>query len=537
MAEVEEGYPGSRSGSSASSDGLDDEDRDLLAIDFFGESRRSPIMPSISDQLQVGVATSDQHTQTRDDEILDIKHITEAVRAIGGEMGDAQRDLKFLEQVMMASFQDKIEAKAFQLQSRLMERMQNLNQVHARRVSMIRASFRQQLDNALVALQAQYKSHFNKRLAALKSSDSEATMMSDDMEQQIETLQRDLHTARAEIEERERDIVQLKEEMMKIDSEQNSLMSVYDAGTETEVDGLKEKLNDANAQAEKLLSDVVELRQTVEEKDEQIGKVMEELEGFKSKAAKEAKEAKKRKAEEAKAAKVAAKEAKANKSVSEIKEGGGKKGTSQVDISESNQSELDTLKKESETKIREAVASERELKQTEINKLKRELEHMRLQLNSCTIHNEEDKKDIARKAAQKEKAKWLNAQKRWESKFRVLRASLHAIKDEAYVRAQLQKQTVPVKCATVSYGVSGGDDPDGSSSSTHEGRSSEHTSPRASHSTPRLSQAHLTKQQIVDEIAEKERLAAFETNDQDSVGGDDDDSDVHFVALRDKSRS
>ncbi|MEL6805795.1 MAG: DUF4709 domain-containing protein, partial [Bacteroidota bacterium] len=339
---------------------------------------------------------------------MDIKHITAAVRAIGGEMGDAQRDLKFLEQVMMATFQDKIEAKAFQLQSRLMERMQNLNQVHARRVAMIRASFRQQLENALVALQSQYKSHFNKRLAALKSSDSEATMMSDDMEQQIETLQRDLHTARAEIEEREREIVQLKEEMMKVDSEQNSLLSVYDAETETEVDGLKEKLIEANAQAEKLLSEIVELKQTVEEKEEQIAKVKGELEKTKSKAAKEAKEAKKKKAEEAKAAKAA----KADKSVSEIKANGGKKGTSQVDMSESVQSELDALKKESDTKIQEAVALEREQKQTEINKLKRELEHMRLQLSSCTVHNEEEKKDIARKAAQKEKAKWLNAQKR-----------------------------------------------------------------------------------------------------------------------------
>lgn len=48
----------------------------------------------------------------------------------------------------------------------------------------------------------------------------------------------------------------------------------------------------------------------------------------------------------------------------------------------------------------------------------------------------------------------INSQ--WEKKFNILRASLHALKDESYVRMQLQKQAATLKYASISYGPDGG---------------------------------------------------------------------------------
>ena len=48
----------------------------------------------------------------------------------------------------------------------------------------------------------------------------------------------------------------------------------------------------------------------------------------------------------------------------------------------------------------------------------------------------------------------INSQ--WEKKFNILRASLHALKDESYVRMQLQKQAATLKYASISYADNNG---------------------------------------------------------------------------------
>jgi len=80
-------------------------------------------------------------------------------------------------------------------------------------------------------------------------------------------------------------------------------------------------------------------------------------------------------------------------------------------------------------------------------------EQQQKEMNMANIHDMERIIEQQKHEILVLRQRMVKMQKQWEKKFAILKASMHALKDEAYIRMQLQKQAASLKYASVSYGA------------------------------------------------------------------------------------
>lgn len=521
----------------------DDEEVDLLAIDFFGEGRCGHFAPSLADNLQIGVVQSDQYTQTNVDEILDIKLVTESVKDLKKEMAEARKEFKFIEQVMSATFEDQIEVKAFQLQSRLMERMQNLQKLHEKRIDVVRRSYKQQLQDALVKIAAQYKTYYETKRNDVPAEFSKLTTEDKTSKYIIAELQKDLQKVRTEMEEKDTEIMQLKQDLMAASLSQDR-MFVENTSSQIDemIDEKNRELDESNKKAhamkssiEKLQKEINQLNQNLRSKDREVHTLHGEVANLQKKIAKQA--AVKPELSHSKPIKHAApkptpKPSKVHQTTTQV-------GGVDSDKYEAVLNELMSVREEMDQKVQEAVVAERNQNNVAILNLRKDVAALTDKIELSERGHEKQIVEIERHAIVKERNRWLKMQKRWEKKFNILRASLHAIKDEAYVRGQLQKQTVNIKYASVNY--AGAADPlYFDSPSPQHSYFERRTSPNRDSLQSRRVSHPLPAKQLAEVIAEEEKylplaeVEAFFKDDQDPIDDDDDENYAKLVPLPDK---
>ena len=417
---------------------------DLLALDYLGDEYEKSLRPSIADRLNIGFLASDCSTQTDVTEIPDIKQMTSTVSSLVAEMASLKRDFDFTKQVLKASFDQKLQDKSFELYSKLNDRLMELKSVHEERVQVVRRSFKQQLQDALVKMASHYKKYYEDKLAGKLSSSSnkksKAKIASLEMELRtsqslVQMLQTQLDEARLELQAKpiKETIIDTSELDAALDQNKELQVEIMRLGDKNEE--LNLKIQTQNEKIAELQGDLKEIRTEMENERKAKRRMSTQIDDAKKKMDAERLEAmrlleeQKQAMEKDMADKLAEKEARA------------------ADSARENQRQLADM----EEVLSRRMAEERRKYEVKISQLIEENQRKSLLMESTTEMErviEQQKQDILVL-----RQRLVKMQKQWEKKFSILRASMHALKDEAYIRMQLQKQSASLKYASVSYGT------------------------------------------------------------------------------------
>nr|CAB3228483.1 trichohyalin-like [Phallusia mammillata] len=424
-----------------------DHDGDVLAMEFFGDEFEKSLRPSLADKLQVGFLTSDQFTQTNDTEILDIKQMTDTVRTLVEDMATLKRDLQFSKQVLKAAFEEKLQNKAFDLYSKVNDRLRDLQDIHEERVAVVRRSFKQQLQDALVKMASQYKKYYEAKLAGkLTATDSSSTKRKiANLEAQLDQNQSVIQMLEVQIEKLKAELeAQPEQTEIKIDTSELDSMQDQNNSLQAEISQLNDKIDDLTTSLEfredkikqlglEIMEGKTELekeRETTQRLAHQIEELKKKMDNAKMNALQEL-DRQKLALERDMASKLADNEA----------------------VSASAARERAKIVEEMEAKMERRLLEERKKYE-----LKLALEREEAQKKNRAIEDSKSMEKILeqqRHEIQVLKMRLIKSQKQWEKKFAILRASLHALKDESYIRLQLQKQAATLKYASISYGPEG----------------------------------------------------------------------------------
>jgi len=420
-------------------------DYDWLSTDFLGDEYEKSLLPSLADKIQVGFLSSDQATQTDKSEILDIKQMTDTMQLLVSELGRLKRDLQFARQVLKATFEEKLQNKAYDLHAKLNDRLRDLQKVHEERVTVIRRSFKQQLQDALVKMAAHYKKFYETKLGTrISTKDTPATKKRlKNMEAELERKNSVIHMLEVQIEKLRADLA----------AKANLAETKVDA---KEVDALRDQIMQLNSDINKLNEKVDDLTMAVDFRDEKIKQLGLEMAEKNAEADTERDMSRKfaRQIEELKK-QIDIEKLNASEELDRQKQAMERDMASKMASNEADMAiaarERAKFKEQLEAEMQAKLLEERKMFEM---KLAQEREEARQRERSS-----ENAKNLDRLVIQQQqeililKKRLASCQKQWEQKFAVLRASLHALKDESYVRLQLQKQAASLKYASISYGT------------------------------------------------------------------------------------
>ncbi|XP_071803474.1 uncharacterized protein [Asterias amurensis] len=404
------------------------------------------IRPSIADQQKVGFFSQDRATQTERSDIVNLKEMTQDIQGLLKESQRLKRELAVTKQVMQADYENKLQEKTLDMYVRINERVEELQKMHTERVEVVRRSFRQQMADAIVKLNNDWKTH-----AGLKMQ-VEQKRLSNKNEQ----IGEDYVKLQQQVAQQEGIIDMLRMQVAQIAQEPRSEASTPSAVYEVEhlrdemgtlqqrIDSMEEAMDIKDDQIEEFNKEVSKMTKELEKERIQVKQLLHELEEAKSSAHQEMaslrRNADKQRLQMER--EMQDKMSKARDEIDSTKEQERQKmvGIARKHAKEQQQQEEERLrlldeqrktalalqKKERESAL---VASKSD---TDLSKLKKIEIFLKLEVERL-------KKELARTT------------KMWEKKFAILQKSLYALKDESFVRQTLQKQAATLHHASVSY--------------------------------------------------------------------------------------
>ncbi|XP_078520500.1 uncharacterized protein C10orf67 homolog, mitochondrial isoform X6 [Lissotriton helveticus] len=112
---------------------------------------------SISDQLRIGFYHADNATQTDASEILKLKELANVTQTLTKSFDLLKRDILFHKTALQAYYEEEIKEQGLHLYLRMNGTVRDLETVHKKKLIMMRQSFRQQLSDALARIHATYE--------------------------------------------------------------------------------------------------------------------------------------------------------------------------------------------------------------------------------------------------------------------------------------------------------------------------------------------------------------------------------------------
>lgn len=419
------------------------ENEDLIALEFIGDEYEKSLRPSLADKLQVGFLASDNCTQTVVTEVLDVKHMATTVERLTSDMAALKRDFEFTKQVLKASFEQRLQDKAFHLYGKLNDRLVDLQAIHEERVEVVRRSFKQQLQDALVRMVSFYKTYYEAKLEGKLSSSSNVKSKA-----LIQSLQKELKQAQTLLEVFQKQIDELKKELreskaVEVVTDTKELEKVQDQNKALQMeilklsdrnDELQNKFNTQNQKMGDLENELFELKMELEQERDENKRLSNDMNDARKKldaerlATSKQLDQQKMAMEKDIASRLALNAERAADSARESQR-------MLADMETTLENRMKEEKRKYEIRISELIAeNQRKTKMMESTALlERIIEQQKQEI--VVLHQRLSK-----------------VQKQWEKKFAILRASMHALKDEAYIRMQLQKQSASLKYASISYG-------------------------------------------------------------------------------------
>ncbi|XP_039269090.2 uncharacterized protein LOC120344073 [Styela clava] len=419
---------------------------DLLMNEAIGDEYENLFRPSLADRLQIGFMRADNATQTVETEILELKTLTKTVQELVSEMETLKRDSHFHKQFIKAKYIKDLEDTAQSLHFKLQEKIVEMERIHEERVSVVRRSFKQQLQDALVKMSIKYKKYYDEKLGvklvpttpsgtgrnkvlALEAELQRNQSIIQMMEVQMEELRNEL-ASKPEVTEIVMDTAELDAALAQNEALQSEISQLT-----SRVDELQDSVELREEKIKNLKMDVEDQKAETEKEKETSRKLAKKLEDLKKELEKNQNEWKK----DVDKMKNSMQENMADE-MKKLMDAQKAMLADQEKIEKQAELEKQRLLEEERKKYERMLAKEREA----VEKHKREVQETK----SVELILQQQQSEVSVL-----KSRLQRTQKQWEKKFSVLRSSLHALKDESYIRQQLQKQSASLKYASISYGT------------------------------------------------------------------------------------
>ncbi|XP_069110689.1 uncharacterized protein C10orf67, mitochondrial-like isoform X2 [Argopecten irradians] len=435
-------------------------------LDILGsrENEVDLFRPSLADQHKVGFFTLDRCSQTDVTEVVDLKEMTEIIQILLQDVTNLRRDINFAKHVMQADYEKKLQEKAIELYCRINDKVTQLERMHEDRVDTVRRAFKQQLADAIARISVLYNKNMESKIQREKSKRASDK---DKLGEQYKEMQ-------ATIQRSEQVISMLKMQLAHYQQQQTSMEMESPAPSDrpsnrtpsslvssVESLSIKSKSPEINPELEELREEVGglsrkinKLEKTIDSKDENITELNQEIAKLKEMLESERSVSEQYKKEsETMKANAAQEQASSKRLMAKQKE-------------EMQRLMEDKMRAAREEALQQAQAEANKMQTAEQNKLKvlmdqkKRLEEMLLQekkknsqKSQSEIDSEKFKKneDRLRDEILRLKGEIEKVHKVWEKKFAILQQSMHALKDESYIRQTLQRQAATLHHASVSY--------------------------------------------------------------------------------------
>ncbi|KAJ1110825.1 hypothetical protein NDU88_008171 [Pleurodeles waltl] len=411
--------------------------------------------PSISSKLRVSSYGTDSATQTDASDIVELKELTDATQGLSVSVDLLKKDLVFQKTVLQADHEERLQEQARRLYSKMNDTLRNLEVVHQEKLEMARRSFQQQLADALAVMKVKYEKYYLGDGDPLSDTKEDLTAKIKQLVHKLQIKQSKIESLEAQLLEYEesepaKQIIYETEE----DPEKEQTLE-QNKGLREEIDVLKNTIAELEDNLEikekENQSLVAEAKQMKEKMDKGLGaidKLAADLEAAKDELEKEkassAAVLQKQKDDMEKVMnekiKVNEEELRAQKEIEARKKLAAEKEKEMLQLERHQLLLLQQQQKEqlqqSFTRDNEARISEQQKMAAQLQKLQKTIEVQRKTINSLRNQLEQNNKI-------------------WEKKFAILKQSLHAIKDEMFLRQSLQRQAASLQRVSVSYAVEG----------------------------------------------------------------------------------
>ncbi|XP_073236761.1 uncharacterized protein [Porites lutea] len=407
--------------------------------------------PSIADQVHIGYFSQDRSSQTEVSEIAQLKEMTEVLQNLVRDIETLKRSLHYAKHVLQADYENKLQERALDLYCRVNDRILELEKQHEERVNVIRRSYRQQLADAITQISNQHQAYYAKKSKQDKAVYSE----------NLKKVQED-DEAKKKAQQQQDSIIEMMKMQMRDAQERadkqledalNRPKSVSSVSTDPEiyelrdeVDKLENKLDDMMNQLDEKENENRRLASDIDDLSEQLNGERRQVQQLK----KELSDA------------ILAAEHERNTFKAELQR---QKIQLQNEMDAKVQETKNNLMAASKKQVEELQrAHDQKIKEQKIIEEKRKLMESQQKQDKPQL-NESEKDDLLRKLQKLEKkqqAEILRLQrelervnKTWEMKVTILQQTLHALKDESFLRTSLQRQAARLQQAAVVYASDG----------------------------------------------------------------------------------
>ncbi|XP_068715635.1 uncharacterized protein C10orf67, mitochondrial-like isoform X3 [Montipora foliosa] len=435
--------------------------------------------PSLADQVRVGFFSQDRSAQTNISEIAQLKEMTEVLQNLVSDIETLKRSLHYAKHVLQADYENKLEERALDLYCRVNDRILELEKQHEERVNVIRRSYRQQLADAITQIANQHETFYAKKSKQDKASFSEklkkvqdddedkrrAQMQQDSiiemMRMQMKDAQERADTALEEALQRPEsvssvstnpEIYELREEVEKLENKLDAMMNqLEDKENENrrlvaDIDDLNDQLNGERGQIRQLKKDLSDALLTVEQernnfKAENIIPFDEESTHFMSED--------REKVDHNTVLVLLQRQKLQLQSEMDAKIQETKKN-----LMAASRKQVEELQRSHDKKIKEQQLLEEKRRQMESQE--KEVKPQVKESENIDMLKKLQKLEKKQKAEIERLKKELERVNRtWEIKVNVLKQTLHALKDESFLRTSLQRQAARLQQAAVMYASDG----------------------------------------------------------------------------------
>ncbi|XP_050418212.1 uncharacterized protein C10orf67, mitochondrial isoform X2 [Patella vulgata] len=403
--------------------------------------------PSLADQQKIGFFSLDRGSQTDVTEVLDLKEMTEVIQILLQDVETLRKDINVTKHVMQADYESKLQEKSLDLYCRINEKVAGLEKMHDERIQMIRKAYRQQLSDAIARVAVLYNKNLERKISKeKKKQDRESGKIDEkyrDLQNQIQKNEAVIHMLQLQLQQ----------------YQQNASLS-DDKMLEESLGSLSPEINH---EAEELREQLENTEKKLKRSEDQVNKRSEEV--FKQAkeiaAMKEQLQREKNLVMQLQNDKLEMKQSMENDKASTKRTADRQKKEMEKLLEEKLRIAKEEINSAAakEAKDAEAMKSQRITELMEQNKLLEEqLMKEKLKIPAKTKPEVEKVVNPTNESALKEEISRLKKEierihRTWEKKFTILQQSLHALKDESYLRQTLQRQAANLHHAAVSYAV------------------------------------------------------------------------------------
>ncbi|XP_071158876.1 uncharacterized protein C10orf67, mitochondrial-like isoform X16 [Mytilus edulis] len=437
-------------------------------VDIYGnkENELELFRPSLADHHKVGFFTLDRCSQTDVTEVVELKDMTEVLQLLLKDVHKMKRDINLTKSVMQADYEAKVQEKATELYCRINEKVAELERIHEDRVSTVRKAFRQQLADAVARLAVLYNKNLENKMQKEKQKQAGDQYLLDEKYRELQQT----------IQQNQNVIAMLKMQLSayqqsKMDLESNveadpKVIEIESVSMRTPSPQFNQELEDLRVEVEDLNVKVNNLQDQVDNKDDENKKLDQQIETLNQELDQEKMKFDKINKDLENTKKAAENEKASSEKLTfkDIRQFT-KMDKQRAEMERMFQQKLQKAQEEAEANAQRESIAQQSAEKDKVKLLQDQKKLLEEQLAKERKKNQEKAemdtdidKYVKNEKRLKEEIERLKREiervhRTWEKKFAILQQSLHALKDESYIRQTLQRQAAALHHAAVSYAV------------------------------------------------------------------------------------